>query len=95
MVTRSGTNAAKMVIAGHAVESTTVHIYDGTNRESFTVSTEADGLGQLVSVVDISGATTISKTAESYSTVWNRAVPFSGRPGRCLERVMPWPGRYR
>lgn len=81
VATRSGSNAAKLVIAGHAVESTTVHIHDGTNRESFTVSAEPDGLGQIVSVVDISGASTISRTAESYSTIWSSGGSLLGPDG--------------
>ncbi len=71
----------KLLIAGHAIESTTVEITDGTSRESFAVSTEPDGLGQVVSTVSISGATVISKTAESYSTIWSSGGSMLGPDG--------------
>jgi hypothetical protein len=81
VVTRSGANVSKLLIAGHAVESTTVKIDDGTNQESFTVTTDEDGLGQMVSIVDISGASTISRTADSYSTIWSTAAALVGPDG--------------
>jgi hypothetical protein len=81
VASRSGANAAKLVIAGHAVESTTVEITDGTAKESFSVTTEADYLGQLVSVVDITSASTISKTADSYSTIWSSGGAMVGPDG--------------
>ena len=81
VVARSTGNVSKLLIAGHAVESTTVIISDGTNRESFAVLAEEDGLGQLVSIVDISSASTISRQSETYNTVWSTGAAYLGPDG--------------
>lgn len=81
VVTRSGNNAQKLLIAGHAVESTQVDISDGTTSETFNVSTEADGLGQIVAVVDISGASFISLTTDSYTVSWEYGGAMLGPDG--------------
>ena len=81
VVTRSGGNNTKLLIAGHTVESTFVEISDGTAKESFAVASEGDGLGQIVSTVDISGASTISKTADDYACIWSTAGSLLGPSG--------------
>lgn len=78
IVTRTAGNVSKLLIAGHAVEALQVEIHDGVNRETFAVSVEPDDLGQIVSIVDISAATTISRTADDYSTVWSSSTISTG-----------------
>lgn len=81
VVARSGTDATRLLIAGHSVQSPTVSIYDGTNTQSFTVEHVTDGLGRMVAIVDISGAGAISQTADSYSTIWDAGGSMTGPGG--------------
>jgi len=76
IVEQTGGSVATLLIADHAVESSTVTVWDidGDTSEVFaTVTTEADSLGAIVSTVDISGASTISKTKEDYWIEWSNA----------------------
>ncbi len=81
VVARSGGNVSKLLIAGHVVAATTVEIWDGSAREEFNVTAEPDGLGQIVSTVDVSGATSISLTSDTYSTIWTGGGGFLGPAG--------------
>lgn len=78
---RSGANTTRLLIAGHAVGSTSVDIYDGTNNETFDVEHVVDGLGRTVATVDISGAVTISRAADSYATMWTSGGAMTGPGG--------------
>lgn len=71
VVARSGADATKLLIALGEVEATSVLIFDSTTSESFSVTTEEDGLGRLVSVVDLSGASTIDVTEDEFWVGWN------------------------
>lgn len=83
IVSRSGSNAQTLLIAAHSVDASQVTIVAGTTKEVFDVSHEADGLGQLCAVVDISGASTISLTADSYTVAWTAGGAYPA-PGGSL-----------
>lgn len=72
VVEMTGSNVDKLLIAGHRVSATTVRIWDGDGTgESFSVDHEEDGLGQVVAVVDITGAASVDRTTEDWWVAWN------------------------
>lgn len=81
VVKRTSGNVDTLLIAVHAVASTTVVIFDGTNDETFNVAYDTDGLGQFVAVVDISGASTISRAATEYAVAWETGGSYVGPDG--------------
>jgi hypothetical protein len=82
VVKRSGTNAQTLLIAGHAVSATQVTIVTGVLKELFAVIHQADGLGQLVSVVDVSGASIITLSAESFAVAWTAGSSYPVPDGK-------------
>ena len=73
----SGGTTTKLLIAGHPVVDTTVSILCEAGSFSGSVVEEVDGLGALVSTVDISGASTAIKESGSYWVGWTSG----GMPG--------------
>lgn len=67
---------SRVLIAGHAVQASTVTLYDATDggivKESRTVQLVPDGLGRQVSVVDFSGAAILSEdVGRKWYVGWN------------------------
>jgi len=61
----------KLIVAGHAVRSATVRIFDADNaRETFAVIVETDDAGQTVSTVDISSPSFIDPLSSEYYVGW-------------------------
>lgn len=61
----------KLIIAGHAVQSATVRIFDADNaRETFSVTVETDSTGQTVSTVDITSPSFIDPLSSEYYVGW-------------------------
>ena len=81
VVYRTGGSVTKLLVAPHPVQSTQVTISDGAQTEDFAVSYEADGLGQLCAVVDISGASTITRTGDTFFTAWRDGGSYTGPDG--------------
>lgn len=83
VLTRSGDDAQKLLIAGHEVVATTILIYDEAGEgQTFNVTGEQDGLGRVCSVVDVSGATgsfdlTDTQFWASWTTGGGIRSPFS------------------
>lgn len=72
VIATSSGNATKLLAAGHEVVASTVTVFDDDSAsESFSVTMETDGLGRLVAVLDVSGASTISRTSTQYWLCWN------------------------
>ena len=84
VVRRVTGNATLLLIAVHAVEATQVTIHEGPRQEAFAVSYEADGLGQLCAVVDITGRSVILGNAEEYLVAWTDGGAYSG-PGGAID----------
>ena len=81
VVRRVANLANLLLVAAHPVAASQVTIHEGPRSETFPVTVEADGLGQLCSVVDISGAGTISRSGEGYSVAWEDGAAYSGPGG--------------
>lgn len=69
----TGANIDTLLVSLEAVSAGTVTIFDGTTTEVFSVAQQYDGLGRECSVVDITGAASISRTSSSYLTLWSSA----------------------
>ena len=78
---RNGADAETLVIAGHPVGSTRVTIHAGKKSELFDVTYQADGLGQVVAAVDISGASTIDLESDAFSVAWTEGESYAGPDG--------------
>jgi len=63
----------KLLIAGHAVQASTVKVYDATSDkyEEYTPEIVFDRLGKLVTVVDISTTATITGTNTDFWIQWD------------------------
>lgn len=63
----------KLLIAGHEVEASAVTIFDDEGTaEVFSVETESDGLGRVVSTVDLSSASAdFDRSGGEYSVGWH------------------------
>lgn len=73
--------AQTLLVAGHPVDATTVAIIDsdGATTGALSISRRVDGLGQEVSVVDISGSGgTIDLTLGEFYCAWNTGLAMSG-----------------
>lgn len=81
IVESSSGSATRLLIAAHPVGSAAVSISDGTTTESFDVEQVVDGLGQLVSTVDVSSAATIDRTASAFTTIWDAGYSMIGPDG--------------
>lgn len=75
-----GASPDTLLICGHEIENVTVKVYDGTTSEDFAPSITEDGIGNPVATVDISAASTISRTASSY-TIYTPAGIAGGITG--------------
>jgi hypothetical protein len=65
--------AATLLVAGHPVSATSVTVTDGSLSEIFTVTTRPDGLGRLVSTVDLSTAAVIATDpALPFQAAWDQ-----------------------
>jgi hypothetical protein len=94
-VTYTAANIDKLLVADGQVAATTVTIYDEAREsEAFTVVLSQDGRGQWCSVVDISGAGSISRTDEQYFAHWNDGGgtlnPFGSGAIERLGDVVRW-----
>jgi len=85
-----------LLVAGHQVSATSVTVYDGSAFEVLAVSTTTDGVGRVVSVVDLGTATTIAVDPTiAYQVGWasagilaiSGAAPATGA-GSILEVVL-------
>ena len=81
VVRRVGLEARTLLIAAHSVAATQVTIHADALSEAFPVSYEADELGQLAAVVDISGASTISLEAQTYRVAWTDGGSYTAPNG--------------
>lgn len=84
-------NAQKLLVAGHRVEAENIRIYDesGSTFEDFPISHEQDGLGRVVAVVDVSGASSISLSDTEFWCVWNDGPAMDvGRAGDLLKYML-------
>ena len=88
-------DATKLLIAGHQVEAATVLIFDESGlSQSFAVTHEADGLGRVVAVVDISTPGSIEPADREFWTCWDNGgalrSPFSTVAMSGLGDVCAW-----
>lgn len=82
VVKRTSGNAQTLLIAAHTVAATQVTIVTGLLKEVFSVTYEADGLGQLVAVVDVSGASVITLASDTFTVAWTAGGAYPGPDGR-------------
>lgn len=94
-VVGKGQSADTLVIAGHRVAETTAKIWsDSDTDETFTVSHIDDLLGNTLATVDVSGASTIDRTAQEFFCTWDTGgiIGKNGAPvigaGDLLERFL-------
>jgi len=84
VVDRTGDNADTLVIAGHDVVETRVRIWSSsTVSEAFDVANTKDNLGNAVSTVDVSSASTIARGSDEFFCTWD-AGGVSGPNGAVL-----------
>ena len=63
--------AVTLLVAGHPVSATSCTVSDGTTSAVLTIATQADGLGRLVSTVDLTGSG-LFDPALTYQTAWDQ-----------------------
>lgn len=73
IVEMSGSNASTLLIGFGELHASTVLIFDETTSEVFATKLQRDGRDQLCTVVDITGAGTISRTASEYWVGFRRS----------------------
>ena len=83
-----------LLVAGHEVAATTVTVFDKDGlSDTFTVTQERDGLGRLVSVVNIHSGS-IDKSSDAYFCAWTHGggilSPLTGAALTRLGDVCVW-----
>ena len=88
-----------VMVAGHPVAAPTVHLIDSDGaQEEFDIEQYQDKLGRSVSLVDITGASTISTTSSTYFACWTNGgglvSPETNAAITYLGDVIIWAFRY-
>tara|TARA_R110000868_G_scaffold229170_1_gene482196 strand:- start:642 stop:2291 length:1650 start_codon:yes stop_codon:yes gene_type:complete len=80
VVVSTAGNADLLLIAGHPVAATTVTLIDtSTTVEGFTVTHQADGMGNICAVVDVTGASgAFDRTGTEYWVCWSSTAAATG-----------------